>query len=227
MVGASVPAEPNNYLAQSISNYNSYNSVIKLDQHFTDKETLSMHAIITTGTQTAPVGSDYGQFFQKAPMHIFNFSVIQTSVITPNLLNVLNLGTDYFAQTFNDADQNYNPLACCGLNLGLTGQFAYGAPTFTPSGFDYTGATQPLGRTDVTGQINDSLRWTIGRHALKIGGEFRHTNINLFYFSNSRGTFSFSGARGPWTTTNCTAEPLPQFLTGAQPVPILKQSPTS
>jgi hypothetical protein len=205
VVAANVPAEPNNYLAQSISNYNSYNSVIKLDQHFSDKETLSMHAIITTGTQTAPVGSDYGQFFQKAPMHIFNFSVIQTSVITPNLLNVLNLGTDYFAQTFNDADQNYNPLACCGLNLGLSGQFAYGAPTFTPSGFDYTGATQPLGRTDVTGQINDSLRWTIGRHALKIGGEFRHTNINLFYFSNSRGTFSFSGSRGPWTTADCTA----------------------
>jgi hypothetical protein len=205
VVPASTPAEPNNFLAQGISNYNSYNSVIKLDHHFSEKETLSLHSIITTGTQTAPVGSDYSQFFQTAPMHIFNFSAIQTSIINPRLLNVVNFGGDYFLQTFNDADQNYNPSACCGLNLGLTGKFAIGAPTFTPSGFDYTGATQPLGRTDVTGQVTDQLHWTIGRHALKLGGEFRHSNINVGYFSNSRGTFSFSGSRGPWTTADCTA----------------------
>jgi hypothetical protein len=205
VVNASAGPNINNWLAQGISNYNSYNSVIKLDHHFSEKETLSVHSIITTGTQTAPVGSDYSQFFQKAPMHIFNFSVIQTSVITPHLLNVVNLGTDYFLQTFNDANQNYNPSACCGLNLGLTGKFAIGAPTFNVSGFDYTAATQPLGRTDVTGQVADLLRWTIGKHSLKIGGEFRHTNINVAYFSNSRGTFAFNGARGPWTTADCTA----------------------
>ena len=215
VVAANVPAGTNNYLAQGISNYNSYNSVIKLDHHFSDKETLSVHSIITTGTQTAPVGSDYSQFFQKAPMHIFNFSVIQTSVLRANLLNVVNAGTDYFLQTFNDASQAYNPLACCGLNLGLAGRFAIGAPTFTPSGFDYTGATQPLGRTDVTGQVADSLRWTIGRHALKLGGEFRHTNINVGYFSNSRGSFSFSGARGPWTTADCTALGFPNAAGGS------------
>ena len=92
-------------------------------------------------------------------MHIFNFSVIQTSVINSHLLNQVNLGTDYFLQTFNDAYQGYNPSTCCGLNLGLTGIFATGAPTFNVSGFDYTGATQPLGRTDVTGTITDSLHW--------------------------------------------------------------------
>jgi hypothetical protein len=215
VVTASVPAETNNWLAQGISNYNSYNSVIKLDHHFSEKEILSLHSIITTGTQTAPTGSDYSQFFQKAPMHIFNFSAIQTSIFTPHLLNVVNAGGDYFLQTFNDANQNYHPLQCCGLNLGLTGQFAYGAPTFAPSGFDETGATQPLGRTDVTGQIADSLRWTIGRHSLKIGGEFRHTNVNLAYFSNSRGTFSFSGSRGPWAAGGCGAAVTALLVNGA------------
>jgi hypothetical protein len=213
VISASSPVGINNWLAQGISNYNSYNSVIKLDHHFSEKEILSLHSIITTGRQTAPVGSDYSQFFQTAPMHIFNFSAIQTSIFTPHLLNVVNAGTDYFLQTFNDANQSYNPSACCGLNLGLSGKFATGAPTFTPSGFDYTGATQPLGRTDVTGQIADSLRWTIGTHALKIGGEFRHTNINVGYFSNSRGTFSFSGSRGPWTSADCTSSTIAPLLT--------------
>jgi hypothetical protein len=214
VVPASVPAEANNYFATGVSNYNSYNSVIKLDHHFSEKETLSLHSIITTGTQTAPAGSDYSQFFQKAPMHIFNFSVIQTSIINSHLLNQVNLGTDYFLQTFNDANQNYNPSACCGLNLGLTGIFAHGAPTFSPSGFDITGATQPLGRTDVTGTVVDSLRWTIGKHSLKIGGEYRHTNVNLGYFSNSRGTFTFNGSRGPWTTADCTALGFPNAALG-------------
>jgi hypothetical protein len=198
VVASNLPAAPNNYFAQAQSNYNSYNSVIKLDHHFSEKETLSIHSIITTGRQTAPVGSNYAQFFQTAPMHIFNFSVIQTSIINSHLLNQVNLGTDYFLQTFNDANQGYNPSACCGLNLNLTGNAAVGSPTFNPSGFDYIGATQPLGRTDVTGTVVDSLRWTIGKHALKIGGEYRHTNVNLGYFSNSRGTFNFNGARGPW-----------------------------
>jgi Carboxypeptidase regulatory-like domain len=210
VVSAGVPSEPNNYFANATANYNSYNSVIKLDHHFGEKEILSIHSIITTGRQTAPVtGSQYAQFFQTAPMHIFNFSVIHTSIITPHLLNIVNLGADYFLQTFNDADQNYHP-AADGLNLGLSGIFAIGAPTITFSGtaFDGTGATPPTARTDVTGHVTDNLHWTIGRHALKLGGEFRHTNINLAYFTNSRGSFQFSGARGPWAlATDCTSIP--------------------
>jgi hypothetical protein len=209
VVAASVPAAPNNYFANATANYNSYNSVIKLDHHFSDKETLSLHSIITTGRQTAPTGSQYAQFFQTAPMHIFNFSAIQTSVFSSHLLNVIDFGADYFLQTFNDANQNYNP-AAFGLNLGLSGIFAMGSPTFTLSagGFDTIGATQPTARTDVTGHVTDNLHWTIGRHALKIGGEFRHTNVNLAYFSNSRGSFTFGGTRGPWVqATDCAKVP--------------------
>jgi hypothetical protein len=204
-------ATTGNYFASAPSNYNSYNGVIKLDHRFSDKETLSIRYLGTTGRQTAITGSDYAQFFQTAPMHIHNFSVVQTSIINSHLLNVVTLGTNYFLQTFNDADQNYNPASCCGLNLGLTGIIAAGSPTVTITGFDEIGATQPSGRTDVTAHITDSLHWTVGRHSLKIGGEFRHANINLLYFSNSRGTFAFDGTRGPWSKStasdnaNCAA----------------------
>jgi hypothetical protein len=188
-----------NWFASSPDQYNSYNGVIKLDHHFTEKESVSIRYLGTTGKQTAVTGSYYPEYFQTAPMHIHNFSVIQTSIINSHLLNQVQLGTNYFLQTFNDADQNFNPQANSGLNLGLTGIIAAGAPTISFGGaFDEVGATQPSGRTDVTGQVVDSLRWTIGRHALKFGGEFRHANVNLLYFSNSRGTFTFDGTRGPW-----------------------------
>ncbi|WP_158791099.1 TonB-dependent receptor [Granulicella sp. L60] len=197
-------ATTGNYFADAPSNYNSYNGVIKLDHRFTDKETLSIRYLGTTGRQTAITNSDYAPFFQTAPMHIHNFSVVQTSIFTSHLLNVVTLGTNYFLQTFNDADQNFNPATCCGLNLGLTGIIAAGSPTVTITGFDEIGATQPSGRTDVTGHVTDSLHWTIGAHSLKFGGEYRHANINLLYFSNSRGTFAFDGTRGPWNKGTAT-----------------------
>jgi len=218
------PATTNNYFAAGTSNYNSYNGLIKLDHHISDKQTISARYLGTTGTQTAPTGSDYAQYFQKAPMHIHNAALIHDYVFNSHMLNQVLFGFNYFLQTFNDADQNFYPQANAGLNLGLgtTGTIAAGAPTITITGFDETGATQPSGRTDVTGHVTDNFHWTIGRHELTIGGEYRHVNVNQLYFSSVRGTFAFDGTRGPWSANgatdkaNCAALPVPQTTsTGA------------
>ncbi len=197
-------AVTSNYLSAGRNSYNSYNGVIKLDQHFNDKEYLSIHYIGTTGTQTADVGSHYADYFQTAPMHIHNFSVVQNSILTPSLVNQVTFAVGYFLQTFNDANQGFNP-AGLGLNLGLTGKLAQGATMVNITGFDTVGETAPLGRTDVTGHVTDSLHWTIGRHSLKLGGEFRHANVNVGYYTNGRGNLTFDGSRGPWTTADCTS----------------------
>ena len=190
----------NNYLAAGTSNYNSYNGIIKLDHHFSDKQSLSLRYLGTTGTQTAPTGSDYSQYFQTAPMHIHNFGIVHTYIFSPRLLNTVTFATNYFLQTFNDADQNFNPQANAGLNLGITNPIVEaGAPTISITGFDITGATQPSGRTDVTGHVTDNFHWTLGKHELKFGGEYRHSNVNQLYFSSARGTFTYDGSRGPWS----------------------------
>jgi hypothetical protein len=223
------PATTGNYFAQGTSNYSSYNGIIKLDQRFSDKQTLSVRYLGTTGNQTAPTGSAYAQYFQTAPMHIHNFSVVHTYIFNSHILNQVTLGTNYFLQTFNDADQNFNPQANAGLNLGLAtgGIIAAGAPTIVLGGgtsctlggtFDCSGATQPSGRTDVTGHITDNFHWTIGRHNLKFGGEYRHSNVNQLYFSSARGSFGFDGTRGPWAKNLaddgliCNNLPTPQAI---------------
>lgn len=192
-------ATSSNYLSTGLNSYNSYNGVIKLDHHFNDREQLSIRYLGTTGTQTADVGSHYAAYFQKAPMHIHNFSIVQTSTLTSNLVNQLTFASGYFLQTFNDANQNFNTQGT-GLNLGLTGILAEGATKLSVTGFDYTGATAPLGRTDVTGHVTDTLNWTLGKHSLKLGGEYRHANVNVGYYTNGRGAFTFDGSRGPWST---------------------------
>ena len=193
-------ASSNNFLPQGLSNYNSYNGIVKLDHHFNDRHALSLRYLGTTGTQTAPTSSYYAEYFQTAPMHIHNVSVVDNYTISSKLLNQLTLGTNYFLQNFNDANQSFNPGTNAGLNLGLSGIIAAGAPTISINTFDITGATQPSGRTDVTGHITDTLHWTLGRHNLKFGGEYRRMNVNFQYYSNSRGSFTFDGTRGPWFT---------------------------
>ena len=209
------PATVNNYFAQGTSNYNSFNGIIKLDHHFSDKMTLSARYLGTTGKQTAPTVSDYAEYFQTAPMHIHNFSVVHSYIFTPHLLNTVTFATNYFLQTFNDANQNFNPQTNAGLNLGLaSGIIAAGAPSILVTGFDQTGATQPSGRTDVTGHVTDNLHWSFGRHEFKFGGEFRHSNVNQLYFSSARGTFTFDGSRGPWGGSGTQLSDLSDFLIG-------------
>jgi len=201
----SVPgATLNNIVAANLATYNSYNGIIKLDHDFSSKQHLSVRYLGTTGTQVAPIGSYYAEFFQKAPMHVHNFSVVHNYIFSPRVLNQLTMGVNYFLQTFNDADQNYNP-DTAGLNVGLTAGtvLAAGSPTITISNFDYVGATQPLGRIDTDGHITDNLHVSLGRHDLKFGGQFTRAHADVFYFSNVRGTFTFDGTAGPWTgTTN-------------------------
>ena len=200
------PATTSNYFAQGTTNYSSYNGIIKLDHHFGSKNTLSLRYLGTTGNQTAPTGSYYADYYQTAPMHIHNFSIVDSHIFTSKLLNQLTLGTNYFLQTFNDANQNFFPAKNAGLALGISNPVvAQGAPTISITNFDITGATQPSGRTDVTGHITDTLHWTLGRHQLVFGGEYRHAQINQLYFSSSRGTFNFDGTRGPWFRTSTGA----------------------
>src|SRR5580700_2809028 len=193
------PATSNNFLAQDLNTYNSYNGVVKLDHRFNEKHSLSARYMGSTGTQVADVGSHFKDFFQAAPMHIHNYSIVENAILTPRMVNQITLGVNYFLQTFNDFNPGFNPLAL-GLNTGITQGNQIGSPTINITGFDYVGATQPAGRIDTTGHMTDNLSYTHGRHQLKFGGEYRRAVLDVAYFNNVRGTFSFDGSRGPWST---------------------------
>jgi Carboxypeptidase regulatory-like domain len=193
------PATANNYLSASQNNYNSYNGVLKIDHRFTANNSMFVRYYVGTGTQTADIGSHIQEFFQIAPSHMHNISVVDTAILTPHLVNLLTLGVNYFFQSFNDANTSYNPLAL-GLNTGVTSPVLQGSPSIKITGFDYVGATSPEARIDTTGHLTDSLSYNSGRHAFIFGGEFRHAQLDVGYDINERGTFTFDGTRGPWST---------------------------
>jgi hypothetical protein len=224
-----LPATLNNYFATVPGTGFSNNGVAKVDWNINLNNTLSFRWFGGQGSQTQPPGaslalatasSNLGYYFEVAPLHVQNYSLIWNSVITPRLTNQVLLGVSSFYQFFHDANNTFNTKAL-GLYLSpdatIAGQPILGAPNIQIAGFDQVGITPPEGRNDPTGHITDILSWSKGRHQLRMGGEFRTGRVDEFYHRRSLGSFIFSGNQGPWAGTCGSSDPtcaLADYLAG-------------
>jgi hypothetical protein len=208
-----LPGSQSNYFATNPSLGYSYNGVAKLDFNLSEKHHLSARWFGGQGSQTAPTGgsaalatasSNLSNYFERAPIHVFNYAVTLNSVFTPRLTNQVLVGVNYFNQVFRDAVASYDTHGVAQLFLSpdtpTTPKF-FGAPNIRISGFEQVGITPPEGRNDITGMIADVLSFNTGKHQLRFGGEYRQAHLNEFYFFHSLGKFIFSGAQGPWAGT--------------------------
>ena len=195
--GRTGPAASPNFFSTDNSVDYSDNGIIKLDHTFNERHSLSARWFVGTGSQTAPVGSPYHEYYQVAPSRMQNYSVVYNTVLSARAVNQVLAGVNYFKQTFNDFETGFNPVAL-GLNTGVTNATLLGAPSISINGFDSVGLTQPSGRIDTTGHILDTFTYTLGRHQLRAGLEFRRSRGDVFYQRNKRGTLSFDGSQGPW-----------------------------
>ncbi|MFT4111178.1 carboxypeptidase regulatory-like domain-containing protein [Silvibacterium sp.] len=186
------PASANNYISPDPETGYSNNGIVKLDHSFNDRNTISARWAIGQGNQIAPVGSNLKNFYEVAPIHVQNYSVVYNRIFSPKLVNQILLGVSTYNQVFHDFDTNIDVIAL-GLNTGASHS---GAPSINISGFDGTGETPPEGRNDVTGHITDALSYDIGKHQFRFGGEYRRAQLDEFYFRNSLGTFAFDGSQG-------------------------------
>src|SRR5208283_2436343 len=226
-----LPATVNNYFATVPSTGYSNNGVAKADWNINTNNTLSFRWFGGQGSQTAPPGaslalatasSNLGYYFEVAPLHVQNYSLIWNSVLSPRLTNQVLLGVSSFYQFFHDANNTFNTQAL-GLYLSpdatIAGQPILGAPNIQISGFDQVGITPPEGRNDTTGHITDIVSYSKGKHQLRMGGEFRDGRVDEFYHRRSLGSFVFDGAQGPWAgSATCTSSPntcaLADYLAG-------------
>jgi hypothetical protein len=205
-----LPATTNNFFSPIASTGYSYNGTMKFDFNLTDKHHLSAHWFGGQGSQTAPLGgspalgtasSNLKDYFEVAPIHVYNYSVILNSTFSPRLTNQVLIGVNYFNQTFNDFNHSFNTKAM-GLFLSpdatIKGQPILGAPNIAISGFEQIGLTPPEGRNDITGHLTDIISFVVGKHQLRFGGEFRQAHVNEFYHRRGTGKFTFDGTQGPW-----------------------------
>jgi hypothetical protein len=198
-----------NFFANNPSTGYSYNGVIKLDHNFSDKHHLSARWFGGQGSQTAPLGgsaalatasSNLSYYFEKAPIHVYNYSIVLNSVFSARTTNQILFGVNYFNQTFNDANNSFNTKSY-GLFLSpdslINGKPIVGAPNLQIGGFEQVGITPPEGRNDITGMLSDIVSYNVGKHQFRFGGEFRQGHVDEFYFRHSLGKFVFDGKHAP------------------------------
>jgi hypothetical protein len=218
---AGLPATTSNFFSSSPSTGYSYNGIAKVDHNFNEKHHLSFHYFVGQGSQTAPLGtstalavasSNLPYYFEKAPIHVQNYSLVLNSTFTPRMTNQILFGVDYFNQTFRDANASFDTKAM-GLfqspDALIQGKPILGAPNIAiippkGGGFEQVGITPPEGRNDITGHLTDIVSYAVGKHQFRFGGEIRQGRVDEFYFRHSLGNYVFDGSVGPWKGS-CTA----------------------
>lgn len=183
----------NNYLNTDPEYGYSYNGLAKVDYTINDKNSLSAHWFVGQGNQVAPVGSQLKYYYEVAPIHVQNYAIVFNHVFSPTITNQVLAGVNYFNQVFNDFNNGFN-MASLGL---ITGSTQSGAANINIGKFDPVGETPPEGRNDITGHLTDDLSWVIGKHQIKLGGEFRKAQLDEFYKRHSLGSFTYDGSQGP------------------------------
>lgn len=241
LIGA-LPATLGNFFSPIASTGYSYNGVVKIDHNFNDKHHLYVRWFGGQGSQTAPLGgspalgtasSNLKDYFEVAPIHVFNYSAVLNSAFSSRLTNQVLFGVNYFNQIFHDFNNGFDTKAL-GLFLSpsaaANGKPILGAPNVVISGtaggtssgvgFEQIGLTPPEGRNDVTGHLTDIISWTTGKHQLRFGGEIRQGRVNEFYHRRGTGKFTFDGTQGPWySSLNCNShlKPVPPATTPPPP----------
>ena len=227
-----------NFFSSSPSTGYSYNTVVKLDYNFSDRHHLSARMFNGEGDQTAPLGtstalavasSNLPFYFERAPIHVQNYTLVLNSTYTPTLTNQILFGVNYFNQTFNDANTGFDSKAM-GLfqspSALINGKPILGAPNIAiipasgNGGFEQVGITPPEGRNDITGMLADIVSYSRGKHQFRFGGEMRQGHVNEFYYRHSLGHFVFDGTQGGWAACSASdfvcqnREALADFLAG-------------
>jgi len=203
-------AQPANYSNPNNEFGFSHNGLAKLDYSVNEKNKISAKWYVGQGPQVAPTVSTLSPYFEVGPMHVQNYSLTWNTILSSRISNQVFAGVNYYNQAFSDADKSFNPIGL-GLNTGATSPSLAGSPRIqiaqpsassglgsSSDGFDFVGGIPDSGRNDITGHMNESLSWTIGRHELHFGGEYRQAQIDDFYQADQRGTFVFDGTQGPW-----------------------------
>ena len=134
-------------------------------------------------------GNDVPGFGDHRTAHRQVATLNEVHIFSPNIVNEARLGFDRIAISFvpNTAA---NPLDF-GIQNGVTYNNALPQITVQDIGLNFGGPSGfPQGRFDTAGVFSDTLSWSLGKHTIRTGGEFRR--FVGASFSQTPGVLTFS-----------------------------------
>ena len=167
------------------------------------------------GTAALPPPLDQN-FFKSRFSHYLRFGWDRT--LSPSLLNHLNVGLN----RLNDRSQG---VSVTGQDwektLGITGASGPGFPQFGFGGSPIVGGYKGFGGGSFDTAIpnsllvSDSVSWIRGRHSLRMGFEWRHSQYSRISNANTSPSFDFENLQTAYAAkNNQTGDPFASFLLG-------------
>ena len=188
----------------------------KIDHYFNPNNILTGRYFFGDSTQSFPLaltasGGQLPGFNTVTPTRVQLVSVSYVHTFGTNMVNEIRYGWNRFTESFNPQDQSFQPssIGLCAQSIdpanptvcpAVGGPHDSGLPILlvsgTPSGtsfFAQPGATSgdPRGRTDTNNQLIENFAWTLGKHALKVGFEYRRTSVHQYFNKYFRGRLKF------------------------------------
>jgi hypothetical protein len=196
-------ADSNNYLDIRNETHFQDQGTIRVDQNFSNGDTLfgrysigtengfSPSSGMTSTTENLPgFGATFDNRSQQAVIswnHIFGVNKVNTASIA-----VSRLSMDRTSQ--NDGVNDL--VGALGIKgIGFGGPNAWGAPWFAAQGYTGIGdtfAATPMHAWDTMYEIRDTYAWQRGRHGIKFGGDYHWYTWPMWGFFQNRGYYQFT-----------------------------------
>jgi hypothetical protein len=183
----------------------------KLDAAPSESDQMSLRYATASGSSLNPLsirGADVPGFPTGDELSTHSATVSHTHVFGPATLNTLRVSFLRYSFLF-DKRFNHETPRSLGFNYDSTFEPAQGPPYFIVNGYASVGnpITGPRNSAQNDYEVSESLSLVRGSHSIKLGGEFRRTQINMSQGIAANGFFVFA----PFPTNN----PFANFLIGA------------
>ncbi len=155
-----------------------------------------------------------------------NLTVSHTHIVSPTTVNTFWFGLSRLSMhRYSENNFTNDYVTQLGIQgVGFGGKGAWGMPWFAIQGYDGMGdsfAATPVQDWDTVLQFGDIWNRQLGRHSLKVGGDYRRFFWPMWGFFQNRGFYQFTNGFTTATGTNDgTGAALASFLLG---LPVVKQ----
>ena len=203
MMKSGAAVDSNNYLDIRNETHFDDQGTVRIDHNFSSGDTLFGRYSIsqengfspsngaTATTENLPgFGANFDNRSQQAAIswnRVFAANKVNTTSIA-----VSRLSMDHTSQ--NDGVNNIvGQLGIQGVGFG--GPNAWGAPWFAVQGYTGIGdtfAATPMHAWDTMYEIRDVYAWQLGRHGIKLGGDFHWFTWPMWGFFQNRGYYQFT-----------------------------------